>query len=117
MKHTNLSEPNKPLSNDETQRKLLVTHEAKVGVSSWNVRDGVHYPSSYLMETKDGKFEKRVKWDNGRWRKWHQKQLSDSRFDGFWRLCGPKQESILSQLFAAAVHCDVVVDRYKEPQK
>lgn len=108
------------LTGEDEPRETLKSHDVKVMVTSWNVVDGVHTPTIYTMRTKDGLFEKHVRYKEGQWSKWHEKK-SEPGCSGYysvgarghWRLCGPKQQKLLALLFTCAHRCGVIVDEYK----
>lgn len=108
------------LTGEADPQEMLAAHDVKVRVSSWNVIDGVYNPTRYTMETKDGRYEKHVKYDGGRWSKWHKKKVEPGCSNyysvdvGHWRLCGPKQEKLLAMLFTCAHRLGVIVDDYKD---
>ncbi|MEG1689035.1 MAG: hypothetical protein RR308_04620 [Hafnia sp.] len=111
------------LTGEVDSRETLKIHDVKVKVASWSVVDGVHTPIVYTMQTKDGVFEKHVRYKEGQWSKWHPKKLEPGCSGyysvgarGHWRLCGPKQQKLLALLFTSAHRCGVIVDSYQDKQ-
>lgn len=111
------------LTDEADPREMLAVHDVKVRVTGWNVIDGVYKPTIYTMETKDGRFEKRVKYNGGRWSKWHKKKVEPGYSGyysvggmGHWRLCGHSQEKLLAMLFTCAHRLGVIVDENRDKQ-
>lgn len=109
------------LTGEVNPRETLNIHDVTVRVTSWSVSDGLCTPTTYTMRTKEGIFERHVRYNEGRWSKWHEKKVGsgDSGYysvgaRGHWRLCGPKQQKLLALLFTSAHRCGVIIDEYQD---
>lgn len=96
----------------------VAQQQAEVKVTCWIVKDGVYTPQTYRIIMKDGVYEKRYGYLDGRWCEWRSEAgTNPGRHGQKWMLCEPDKQELLELLFWSSHRCGSVIDNYRHMRK